>query len=157
MKGTVIFDFDYTLADTARFKEAMTDSKDAAVRRMPEFLFDGAVSVLRRLKDEGWKLALLTLGEPAWQERKALHSGLMEHFDYVLYTAEPKASRVEELLAWPAPLVFVNDNGEEIDALRDALPQCRMIAVRGPKALPKSDGVPVCADLEEVYRLVVSG
>ena len=155
MKGTVVFDFDYTLADTTRFKEALAASPEA-VLRMSEFLFEGAESVLRRLKDDGWKLALLTLGEPVWQQRKALHSGLMDYFDYVVCTAEPKASRVAEFLAWPAPLVFVNDNGEEIDLLRRFLPQCRMIAMRGPKPEPTSPGVPLCADLEEVYRHVVS-
>lgn len=156
MKGTVVFDFDYTLADTTRFKEALAGSPDA-VTRMSEFLFDGASSVLLRLKADGWKLALLTLGEPVWQQRKAIHSGLLEHFDYVMCTAEPKATRIAEMLAWPAPLVFVNDNGEEIDVMRRVLPQSRMIAVRGPKPLPTAPGVPLCADLEEVYRCVVSG
>ncbi len=156
MKGTVVFDFDYTLADTTRFKEVLATSPES-VSRMSEFLFEGASSVLSRLKADGWKLALLTLGEPAWQERKVRHSGLLEYFDYVLCTLEPKASRVEELLAWPAPLVFINDNGEEIDALRSVLPGCRMIAVRGPKALPTVEDVVVCGSMEEVYRSVVSG
>lgn len=156
MKGTVVFDFDYTLADTTRFKEALKTSP-AAVSRMSEFLFEGAESVLRRLKADGWKLALLTFGEPVWQQRKAIHSGLIEYFDYVMCTAEPKASRLAELSAWPAPLVFVNDNGEEIDMMRRVLPHCRMIAVRGPKAMPTAPGVSVCANLEEVYRSVVSG
>lgn len=156
MKGTVVFDFDYTLADTTRFKEALAASPEA-VTRMSEFLFEGAESVLLRLKEEGWKLALLTLGEPVWQQRKVIHSGLMGHFDYVVCTAEPKATRIAELLAWPAPLVFVNDNGEEIDVLRRALPQCRIVAMRGPKPLPRTQDVVVCGDLEEVYRNVVSG
>ena len=81
----------------------------------------------------------------------------MGHFDYVVCTAEPKATRIAEFLSWPAPLVFVNDNGEEIDMLRRLLPRSRMIAIRGPKALPTVPGVPVCADLEEVYENVVSG
>lgn len=157
MKGTVIFDFDYTLADTTAFKAAMEVSTDDAVRRMPEFLFEGAESVLRRLRAEGWKLALLTLGEPVWQQRKAIHSGLLEYFDYVVCTAEPKATRITEILSWPAPLIFVNDNGEEIDVLRRVLPRSRMIAMRGPKALPTASDVPVCVNLEEVYNHVVSG
>lgn len=156
MKGTVVFDFDYTLADTTRFKEALASSPEA-VTRMSEFMFEGAESVLRRLKEDGWKLALLTLGEPVWQQRKAIHSGLLEYFDYVVCTAEPKATRLAEFLAWPPPLVFVNDNGEEIDVMRRVLPQCRMIAMRGPKPLPTSADVVVCGDLEEVYRNVVSG
>ena len=157
MKGTVVFDFDYTLADTAAFKAAMGDAPDEAVRRMPEFLFDGAEALLRRLKAEGWTLALLTLGEPVWQRRKVDHSGLADHFDHVLCTAEPKAARIAEMLAWPAPLVFVNDNGEEIDMLKRVLPEARMIAVRGPKALPSVRGAILCGNLDEVYSAVVSG
>jgi len=156
MKGTVVFDFDYTLADTTAFKEALSAAPDDAIRRMPDFLFEGAETVLRRLKGEGWKLALLTLGEPEWQERKAKHSGLIALFDFFLYTAEPKVTRVAEMLAWPRPLVFVNDNGLEIDALSRELPGSRMIAVRGPKALPTAEGVILCEDMEEVYRNVVS-
>jgi phosphoglycolate phosphatase-like HAD superfamily hydrolase len=157
MKGTVVFDFDYTLADTAAFKRALADAPDEAVARMGEFLFEGAPSMLGRLKADGWKLALLTLGDPDWQARKLARSGILPLFDYVLCTAEPKAARIAEILAWPAPLVFVNDNGEEIDQLRDALPRCRMIAVPGPKAPPTRDGVVVCGNLEEVYSAVISG
>jgi len=151
MKGTIVFDFDDTLADTARFKRTLDAS------RMRDFVFKDAAAVLQRLKDEGWKLALLTVGDPGWQAWKVAGSGLLPYFDHVLYTAEPKTTRVEDILAWPSPLVFVNDNGEEIDALRPLLPRCRMIAVRGPKALPKSADVAVCGGLEEVYRSIALG
>lgn len=156
MRGTVVFDFDYTLADTARFKEALAASPDA-VQRMSEFMFDGAEALLQRLKDEGWTLALLTLGEPVWQRRKADRSGLVGYFDHVLCTAEPKATRIAEMLAWPAPLVFVNDNGEEIDMLKRVLPRAKMIAVRGPKAPPTACDVAMCGSLDEVYSAIVSG
>ena len=149
MKGTVVFDFDDTLADTVRFKRTLD------VARMPEFVFKDAHAVLRRLKVDGWTLALLTVGDQGWQAWKVGGSGLLPFFDHVLYTAEPKASRLREILTWPKPLVFVNDNGEEIDALRDLLPDSKMIAVRGPKALPTRPGIAVCGDLEEVYRNIV--
>ena len=84
-------------------------------------------------------------------------SGLLRHFDHVLYTAEPKIERLREILAWPQPLVFVNDNGEEIDALRRVLPGSRMIAVRGPKALPADPSTVVCDGLEEVYSRIAAG
>ena len=150
MKGTVVFDFDDTLADTARFKKVLDAS------RMREFVFKDAVDVLTRLKREGWKLALLTVGDQGWQAWKVAGSGLLPYFDHILYTAAPKTTRLAEILAWDQPLVFVNDNGAEIDALRELLPESRMIALRGPKALPTTEDVVVCRDLEEVYRNVVS-
>lgn len=156
MKGTVVFDLDYTLVDTARFKAVLAEAPDEALARMPEFVFEGADAVLRRLKADGWKLALLTRGEPGWQEHKAVSAGLAPHFDHALYTAEPKTERLTDILAWEAPLVFVNDNGEEIDAMRGVLPDGRLIAVRGPKA-PATLADATCGSLEEVYRCVVSG
>jgi hypothetical protein len=156
MRGTVIFDFDYTLADTGRFKEVLAGAPDDAMRRMPEFMFDGAASVLARLKADGWKLALLTVGDQGWQAWKVARSGLLPYFDHVLYTAAPKTMRIEEILTWTPPFVFVNDNGDEIDALREILPQCRMIAMRGPKPLPSSPDIAVCGSLEEVYRNIVT-
>ena len=151
MKGTIVFDFDDTLADTVRFKKTLDAS------RMREFVFKDADAVLRRLKGEGWELALLTVGDQGWQAWKVGGSGLLPYFDHVLYTAEPKTSRVAAMLAWTPPLVFVNDNGAEIDALRGLLPSAKMVAVRGPKALPASADVPVCSDLEEVYRCIAMG
>lgn len=159
MKGTIVFDFDYTLADTSRFKEELASVADqeAVIMRMSEFMFAGAEALLRRLRAEDWKLALLTVGDPAWQARKLAGSGLLPLFDYVLYTAEPKETRVAEFAAWPEPLVFVNDNGDEIDALCRALPSAKMIAVRGPKPEPSAADVPLCDGLEEVYKILAQG
>lgn len=156
MMGTVVFDFDDTLADTVAFKRALADGLDA-VDRMADFVFPSAMALLSRLKADGWTLALLTLGDPAWQARKLERSGLLPSFDHVLCTAEPKVERLADILAWPHPLVFVNDNGAELDALQAALPGHRMIAVRGPKALPTAPVAAVCESLAEVYSRIAAG
>lgn len=157
MSGTVVFDFDYTLADTARFKAALAvnDDEEAVIGRMPEFVFPDAARVLGRLKKDGWRLALLTFGEPGWQRRKAARSGLMPLFEYAVFTAEPKSTRAEDMRRWPRPLVFVNDHGAEIDEMSRLLPEGRHIAVRGPKPGPSDPSVPVCASLEDVYKEIL--
>lgn len=156
MRGTVVFDFDDTLADTVSFKEALAAAPrvEDVVARMADFVFPQARGVLRRLKRHDWKLALLTFGDPVWQGSKLASAGLLPFFDYVLYTAEPKEMRASEFLAWPVPLVFVNDHGGEIDVLQRALPDARMIAVRGPKAVPADPNIPICGSLEEVYKTI---
>lgn len=156
MKGTIIFDFDDTLADTVSFKAALAAASraDEVVSRMADFVFPNAKEVLGRLTRQGWKLALLTLGDLEWQQRKLAYTGLLPFFDYVLFTAEPKETQVAEFLTWPAPLVFVNDHGGELDALKKLLPDARLIAVRGPKAAPTDPSVPLCGSLEEVYKTV---
>lgn len=138
----------------------LTCSRDEALRRIeavvaraPEFLMPGAVSLLRRLKSEGATLVLLTHGNPAWQERKAERSGLLPHFARAVFAAENK-ERAPELAALEGPVVMVNDNGREIDAIAAAFPDFRMIAVRGPKPAPSDPAVPVCEDIEQVYKAV---
>lgn len=157
MRGTVVFDFDDTLADTVSFKRALSAAPNAAevVSRMSEFVFPEAEIVLGRLRAEEWALALLTFGDPEWQERKLTYSGLLPYFDHVVYTAEPKAARAAEFLSWARPLIFVNDHGGELDALRQALPDAMLIAVRGPKPAPADPGIPVCVGLDEVYKRIV--
>jgi FMN phosphatase YigB (HAD superfamily) len=156
MKGTVIFDFDDTLADTVSFKGALAKAsrRDDVVTRMADFVFPQAKQVLGRLKEQGWKLALLTYGDPGWQRRKLAYTGLLPFFDFVLFTAEPKETKVAEFRAWPGPLVFVNDHGGELDALKKLLPDARLIGVRGPKAACADPDVPLCGSLEEVYKTV---
>ncbi len=156
MRGTIVFDFDYTLADTTRFKEALAASSDptAVAARMCDFIFPDAASVLDRLKADGWNLTLVTIGEPAWQESKVVGSGLVQYFSRIIYTSDPKEQHVEEYRMWPQPLLFVNDHGEEIDVLSRVLPESRMIVVAGPKPLPSDPNVPVCATLEEVYKRI---
>ncbi len=156
MKGTVVFDFDDTLVDTASFKRLLADvtRPEDAVERMAQFVFPSAARVLGRLKEDGWKLALLTFGDRAWQEGKVGRSGLLPFFDHVLYTSEPKETCIPEIVAWMGPLVFVNDHGGELDALKARLPSAVMIAVRGVKPEPSGQDTPICQDLDEVYSII---
>ncbi len=154
MRGTVVFDLDYTLIDTASFKAelAVAGDPDAVLSGMAQFVFDDALPVLERLKADGWRLALLTKGDPAWQERKAAESGLLGFFDFTLFTREPKVECLEAFARWPGPLVFVNDDGPEIDALASALPDALILGFHGPKPLPTAQAVPMFSTLEGVYN-----
>jgi hypothetical protein len=147
---------DYTLFDTARFKAALLAMDDAMVAaNLRDFVFTGAFSSLERLKSAGWKLALLTLGEPSWQERKAVLCGLGERFDFTIFTAQPKETHVADFSSWPHPLVFVNDHGEELDRLKRALPDAKMLVIRSHKPPPVTPGIPTFQTLEEITEAIL--
>jgi phosphoglycolate phosphatase-like HAD superfamily hydrolase len=130
---------------------------DQAASRVPGFLFPGVETVLRRLRSEGWTLALMTRGVVSWQKLKFARSGLQELFSKTFFLLGPKTELVEPVKALDAPVIMVNDDGQEIDALRPLLPDVRMIAVRGPRPLPSDPEVPVCGDMESVYKAVIAG
>lgn len=202
---TIVFDLDYTLIDTAAFKEALAASlescgvarrnfwetyeqtskatekicdyeperhlealagrmscgKNEALRRiesvvdrMPEFIMPGAIPLLDRLASRA-KRVLFTHGNVSWQKRKVARSGLADRFDEMIFASEEKMKHREALGRLEPPVVMVNDDGREIDDLRKAFPEFRMIAVRGPKPLPTDPSASVCENLEEVYKKIM--
>lgn len=151
---TIVFDLDYTLLDTVRFKEdlAVAEQADHIVCRTGDYLFEGAVDMLEDLKRDGHDLHLLTLGDVTWQKKKVVSAGLEVYFSQVLYAPEDKMLMRDALESIDGLVVMVNDNGKEIDALQRALPEVKMVAVRGPKPLPADSSIPVCKNLKEVYQ-----
>jgi putative hydrolase of the HAD superfamily len=66
-----------------RIADEMTEQKEALVRP-----FDGALDVLRRLRERGHRLGLLTNGSAAFQRRKLLRFELEPLFELILIEGE---------------------------------------------------------------------
>lgn len=149
--------------DFARYLEALAGRLTCAIgeaeRRVMEvvgesekFLFPGTRNLLKKLKSEEHRLVLFTHGNICWQEMKIRRAGLTRFFDRVAVTAGLKED-AELLLSESGKdrIVMVNDNPEEMRALRVRWPQLRMIGVRGPKGSIEMEGVAVCGSMEEIY------
>ncbi len=199
---TVIFDLDYTLLDTAAFKDAMADAvmafgpsrerfdatyretvardahvydydpdfhlgllqddfidadgmdkarsaMDGVLRKTGEFLFPDAVELLESLHAHGVRLVLLTLGNESWQRRKVVAAELDRKFDIVRLVGKDKQGELKGFTDG-GKVVVVNDNGKEIDAMIQEFPDLTYVVKKGPKELPKSQGIRICATLQEV-------
>lgn len=106
---------------------------DLMVADAASYLFPGAVDLVYRLSERGFRQVLLTLGNRAWQQRKVAASGLEELMDEVLAVEEGKPEAVATL-ASQDDLLVVNDNSREMVGMMRAVPSARFILVDGPKA-----------------------
>jgi len=203
----IVFDLDYTLLDTAKFKEALAravtaqgvdreryedvykavvkrqgkvydfdpealleglknDFADEAARdearrgiagvlaRTEEFLYPGAVELLRELRRHGAELVLMTLGNEKWQRAKVENSGLAGMFDEVAATEKKKVESVRDLGRDGGKVIVVNDNGEELKEMMAAAPSYRYLLKRGPKPVPGDLKLPEGKDIPELAGLL---
>ena len=160
---TVVFDFDHTLIDSVRLRAVLeAQGEAAALSRCGEFLFSGSADMLGRLRQRGAKLILLTFGQDVWQREKVRHAGIEHFFDEIITTEEAKHGLMDRFSQERPPVVFVNDNIDEVAAMRQAaagIPGAAFIIKRGPKepsaeALASVGDLPVAESLAEVEALL---
>ncbi len=200
---TVVFDLDYTLLDTAAFKDALVAALascgvsrsrflatyseittrpgvvydydpdlqldllrselrcskaeaaakiDGVVRRTADFLYPGAKEMLKRLRDRGWRLMLLTLGNISWQRAKIERSGIADLFDEVITTDKEKGGMMQRFS--DDIVAIVNDNGDEVRQMITEAPEFHYLVKRGPKPIPPDLGVPICDSLEQLEKQI---
>lgn len=157
----IIFDLDYTLLDTTRFKERLAEiffgedfqadykkyfsnqninfdsekyltilkaegrtdgrrekelrlSLEELMSQMDNYLFTDVVEVLKRLKDNGHELILITFGDKKWQEKKVKSLSASRYFDKIIFEEKNKAdSEYLKLLKTAEEIIIVNDNARE--------------------------------------------
>ena len=170
----IIFDLDYTLLDTVRFKDALADIfvqenfyadykkyfKDQGINfdpreylkilkdegkidsyaekeiksglkellgMMDNYLFRGVAKILKKLKDGGAELILLTFGNKEWHEDKIRTLSIGRYFTQIVFEEEDKAGSeyLRSLKNTEEEVLIVNDNAKETE---------KMIKIIGEKA-----------------------
>ncbi len=118
------------------------------------FLYPGAVEFVEELRSRDARLVLLTLGNEAWQRVKVDRSGLSAIFDDVITLAEGKDAVISDLTRGHEEVVVVNDNPDEIIAMRGIEPTFLYIMKQGPKNAGIECDFPVCSDFDEIIGII---
>ncbi len=169
----LFLDFDYTLLDTARFKQFLTEHdafEESEKRRtlvqqtdMSIFLYPDAVDFLKR-HGEADELILVTFGPVEYQKLKVEQSGIGKYFKSLEFTGdEPKdlfiKSSMEKLPAGERAY-FLDDRTEPLEALaeiRPTLTSVRMCRETGAYSLVSgAEGCPRVANLAEFEALIAA-
>ncbi len=130
--------------------EDLYKSVDEVLSNTTDYLYPGAKRFVEQLRKLGFKVILLTLGNVGWQKVKVEHSGLSELFDETVLTRSNKEMALARFADEPRPVVVVNDNSEEVFAMREIEPSFHYIIKRGPKGVQENIDVVVLDTFDEI-------
>lgn len=107
------------------------------------YLFPDVPGFLDAASRRGFELILLSFGDPAWQSYKVRASGLVPHFQQIVYTAkqEGKAELLDGLGPRYAQLHAIDNNPADLDAMKTRDPglQTHLICRVDPSAVEKAN------------------
>lgn len=88
------------------------------------YLYKDVIPVLDRAKALGYKMMLLSFGDPVWQSKKVTGVGFDKIMDVIKYTKE-EGNKMEVLKKYVngcKKIIFIENNGRDIDEVHRSLP-----------------------------------
>ncbi len=97
-------------------------SLGAVIERSREFLYPEARAFLQRLRRHGFRLVLVTRGDPTFQLRKVRYSFIRHLFYSVVSAPGHKAATLRSVLRKGRPTYFVTDHSGELADVHRVFP-----------------------------------
>lgn len=157
-----IFDLDYTLLDTEKFKlelssdlnfqergldynnffeavkndDGLRKETEIFLEKIDNFLFPDIEGILLKLKQAGHQLILLSYGDKVFQPMKLEQLELGNLFDLVLATSGAKGLELKELRKdfGNDKVIIVNDNAKECLEMKEIVNSAEIFLVKGKYA-----------------------
>lgn len=99
----------------------------AASITFDKYLFPDTLPVLEKAKESGYKIMILSFGNPEWQDKKVEGSGLKRMADEVLYVKMngngAKAEKIKESASNFEKIIFVDNSGKHLDEILKIMPE----------------------------------
>lgn len=134
---TLYLDFDRTLFDTRRFYNALEsgfvyEESAFSAETLQSLLYEDTVPFLKRQREKGVRLVVVTRGDEKVQGFKVKHSGVEGLVDAVFYVPEgTKAAAIQKDLSQrQPPHVFIDDQHAELEAVKESLPEVTPVRMR---------------------------
>jgi phosphoglycolate phosphatase-like HAD superfamily hydrolase len=128
--------------------------------RLREFLFPDTVEFIRKVKQMGVPVVLLSLGEASFQELKVKGSGIHEYFDRIFMVQESKEYVVQELVDGgyvEDSIWFINDKVGETLLVKNRFPNLQIV-LRKSESIREEEyiqsNLPYFTTLIEIYDYI---
>lgn len=130
-----------------------------AVPSIQQYVLPGAVELLEGLQALGYRLVLLSLGDPDFQKLKVDGAGIGVYFAEQHLVSRDKKSVIAELMEASPPHWLINDKIDESRNLAETFPNLQIILkqpAHGETAVYEASGYPHFRDLKEILAYVQS-
>ena len=91
-----------------------------------KYLYPEVITVLKKVKDMGYRIMILSFGQIDWQNKKVFGSGIDKFVDKVEYVTadenKSKADSIREYALGPYEVIFVDNKGSNLDMVISELP-----------------------------------
>lgn len=127
------------LADSTAMENGIKSRIKEFLRDIDQYLFHEAENVLKKMKEEGHSLLLLTYGDEDWQRYKIENLKIKKYFDGIFYADKDKYEVLEDLVNnqkqffFPGDeILIVNDNAQESLRIKESLGRGEIFLLEGP-------------------------
>lgn len=138
-------------------KKVLAAMQDVAARSQ-EFLYPDTTDAMRRLKEAGHELYVLTWGDEAWQGAKVRHSGLVPLCKEMFCLSQSKQEFLKSWVPKHRSVVLVDDKPAELNAVHDMKVPMRLVRMRRANAKYADQdtpaGMPEVHDMEGLFALI---
>jgi FMN phosphatase YigB (HAD superfamily) len=105
---------------------------EALVKNANKYLLLGALDVLKKFKNRGDKLILISVGYKPWQKKKINNLNLKKYFDRIIILEKEKHNNLDFLKKKKDKILIINDDAGEALDMKKVIGKCEVCLIRGP-------------------------
>ena len=128
---------------------------DAFLQDLTAYVFPDVLPFIRRRREQGYTLFLLSFGEEAFQRKKVEGAGLSSFFTEILVTSEEKGRFIEERVSPRDCVWFLDDRLQFLLEAKKRVPWIHPLLVQRPEGRYDEEVLPrmkVCFNLNEAEQ-----
>jgi len=107
------------------------------IKNIDKYLFPETEKTLARLKKQGHRLILITLGNPSLQKSKVNNSRIKKYFEKIIFETKDKSQNkfIKQLAKHKKDILIINDKASEALAIQKTLGEkAKIYLVSGPNS-----------------------
>lgn len=105
---------------------------DLYLKKIDNYLFPEAENIIKRFKNKGNKLILISFGNKSWQKNKIDNLKIKKLFNKIVIVDKSKHEALNFLKKSKEEILIINDNAYEIIEMQKAIGKCEVCLIRGP-------------------------